>query len=216
MEVRRAKGGQDGASGPGVVHIGVERAPPGPPVHRPARGPERIGGHRGSIVAMGITPSDLDVIGLVRAARRRADCSQRELAERAGVSASTIARIEAGTLAPSLSTLRAVLGAADVALVAVDREGRLLPPMEDDRDDLRDGAERRYPAHLDLVLDPLDGEWWGDRYGLSRPPETFHRDRRRRDAQRARSQWEVRVAQTRHLPPPVTAREWVRRYPDSS
>jgi hypothetical protein len=33
-------------------------------------------------------------------------------------------------------------------------------------------AERRYPAHLDTVLDPAPGEWWGDRYGLARPPET--------------------------------------------
>lgn len=132
------------------------------------------------------------------------------------MSHSTIARIESGALLPSLSTMRAVLAAAGVALVAVDREGRLLQPVEEDRDDMRDGAERRYPSHLDVVLDPVDGEWWGDRYGLSRPPETFHRDRRRRDAQRARSRWEVRVAQTRHQPPPMTAREWVRRYPDSS
>lgn len=164
---------------------------------------------------MGIAPGDFDVVGLVRAARRRADCSQRELAERAGVSHSTVARIEAGGLVPSLAVLRAVLAAADVALVAVDRDGRVLGPMEEDRDDLRDGAERRYPSHLDVVLDPVDGDWWGDRYGLSRPPETFHRDRRRRDAQRARSRWEVRVAQTRHLPPPATARDWLRRYPDS-
>lgn len=163
---------------------------------------------------MGIAPGDFDVVGLVRAVRRRADCSQRELAERAGVSHATVSRIEAGKLVPSLSTLRELLAAADVALVAVDREGRLLQPMEDYRDDVRDGAERRYPSHLDVVLDPVAGEWWGDRYGLSRPPETYHRDRRRRDAQRARSVWEVRVAQNRHRPPPMTAREWVRRYPD--
>jgi transcriptional regulator with XRE-family HTH domain len=160
-------------------------------------------------------PADFDPIGLVRAARRRADCSQRELAERAGLSPSTVGRIEAGSLAPSLDTLRRLLAAADLALVVIDGDGRVVRPMLDHRDDLRDGADRRYPSHLDTVLDPRYGEWWGDRYGLSRPPETFRRDRSRRDAQRARSRWEVRVAQTRHLPPPLTAREWQRRYPEA-
>lgn len=161
-----------------------------------------------------IDPDDFDLVGLVRTARRRADCSQRELAERAGLSASTVGRIEAGRLNPSLATLRALLAVAGLDLVAVDMRGRLVRPMLDHRDDLRDGAERRYPSHLDTILDPRSGDWWGDRYGLCRPPETFRRDRRRRDAQRARSQWEVRVAQTRHLPPPPTPREWARRYPD--
>lgn len=160
-------------------------------------------------------PDDFHPIGLVRTARRRADCSQRELAERAGLAPSTVGRIEAGTLAPSIGTLQKLLAVAGLALVAIDRDGHVVRPMLDHRDDLRDGADRRYPSHLDTVLDPRYGEWWGDRYGLSRPPETFRRDRRRRDAQRARSVWEVRVARTRHLPPPMTAREWVRRYPDS-
>ncbi|GAA3221444.1 hypothetical protein GCM10017691_06530 [Pseudonocardia petroleophila] len=159
-------------------------------------------------------PDDFHPIGLVRAARRRADCSQRELAERAGLSPSTVGRIEAGSLAPSIGTLTRLLAVADLALVAIDPDGHVVRPMLDHRDDLRDGADRRYPAHLDTVLDPRPGEWWGDRYGLSRPPETFRRDRRRRDAQRARSVWEVRVAQQRHRPPPPTAREWQRRHPD--
>lgn len=118
------------------------------------------------------------------------------------MSPSTVGRIEAGSLVPSLTMLRRLLAAAGVVLVAVDRAGRLVPPMCDDRDDLRDGAERRYPTHLDTVLDPAPGEWWGDKYGLTSPPETFHRDRRHRDARRRRSQWEVRVAQHRHLAPP--------------
>jgi len=46
------------------------------------------------------------------------------------------------------------------------------------------------------------GEWWADDYGLARPPETFYRDRRLRDAMRARSQWEVRVAKLRNSPEP--------------
>jgi len=151
---------------------------------------------------MEIHPTFADPVGLVRAARRRADCSRRELAQRAVVSASTGARIECGTLAPSLGMLHQLLAVAEFLLVAVDRQGHLVTPMGDERDDLRDGAERRYPSHLDTVLDPVSGDWWADRYGLASPPETFRRDRSRRDARRRRSQWEVRVAQHRQEPPP--------------
>ena len=139
--------------------------------------------------------------GLVRAARRRADLSQRQLADQTGVTPSTIGRIEAGSLSPSLATLVRLLAAADVELVAIDSERRQLQPMLP-LDDTLNGADRLYPSHLDTILDPRMGEWWGDRYGLARPPETFFRDRRKRDAQRARSRWEVRVAQTRHIVPP--------------
>jgi transcriptional regulator with XRE-family HTH domain len=146
-----------------------------------------------------IHPDDFDVIGLVRTVRRRADLSQRELAERAAVSASTVNRIEAGALTPSLAALRRILAVAELDLVPVDRDGRLVRPMLDHRDDLRDGAERRYPSHLDT---------W---YGLARPPETFHRSRRRRDVQRRRSQWE-----TRGCPgaPPRTVDDWLRSHPE--
>jgi transcriptional regulator with XRE-family HTH domain len=150
---------------------------------------------------MGTSQNRFPSAGLVRAARRRADLSQRQLAARAGVSASTVNRVEAGALSPSVAMLRRLLHVADIDLVAVDSEGRVVVPMQT-WDDTRDGAERRYPAHLDTVLDPRPGEWWGDRFGLARPPETFHRDRRRRDAQRARSRWEVRVKLCRGLPEP--------------
>jgi hypothetical protein len=86
----------------------------------------------------------------------------------------------------------------------VDDEGHVLHPMRD-REDLLDGAERRYPAHLDVIPDPARSEWWGGKYGLARPPETFHRDRALRDEQRKASQWEVRVAKHRHEPPPRLA-----------
>lgn len=119
------------------------------------------------------------------------------------MSQSTVKRIEVGTLAPSIAMLRRLLRVAKIDLVAVDEDGRLLQPLMT-WDDTRDGADRRYPAHLDTVLDPAMGEWWGDRFGLARPPETFHRDRQLRDAQRARSQWEVRVARFwSHPEPPV-------------
>ncbi|SDY06074.1 Helix-turn-helix domain-containing protein [Micromonospora pattaloongensis] len=141
------------------------------------------------------------VAGLVRRARRIADLSQRQLARFAKVSPATVGRIEAGSMTPSLAVLERLLGAAGLYLAVVDQNGRVVLPMQD-RDDLRDGAERRYPSHLDTICDPEPGEWWGDVYGLARPPETYHRDRGYRDAQRRRSQWEVRVAQNRGVPPP--------------
>lgn len=141
------------------------------------------------------------VVGLVRRARRMADMSQRQMARFAKVAPSTIGKVEAGRMVPSIDLFERILGAAGLYLVAVDQDGRVVSPMED-WDDTRDGAERRYPAHLDTILDPEPGEWWADIYGLARPPETFHRSRAHRDAQRRRSQWEVRVAQHRGVPPP--------------
>ncbi|MFI7217545.1 multiprotein-bridging factor 1 family protein [Micromonospora maritima] len=177
-------------------------------------GPEAVGGPaRGAdagMCALGEPPSVLvtepfDVpfpaAGIVRAVRRRADASQRELARFARVHPSTVGRIEAGALVPSLGMLSRIVGTAGFRLVVVDERGAVLKPMRD-RADLRDGAERRYPSHLDVVTDPEPGEWWADIYGLARPPETFYRDRAVRDALRRRSQWEVRVAKYRSVPPP--------------
>ncbi|MEJ8278404.1 helix-turn-helix domain-containing protein [Pseudonocardia spirodelae] len=151
-----------------------------------------------------------DLSGVVRRVRRSADLSQRELAARTGLAPSTIARIESRSLAPALGTLAAILAVAGLRLVVVDAQGRRVPPMEDPPgDDLRDGAGRRFPAHLDVIVDPLPGEWWGDRYGCARPPETFRRDRELRDVMRRRSVWEVRVAQQRAVPPPPTVEYWM-------
>lgn len=142
-----------------------------------------------------------NVPGLVRAARRLTDHSQRQFAAAAEVSRSTVARVESGQLAPSLAMLRRLLAVAGIVLVATDRHGRVVHPMQV-WDQTRDGADRQFPAHLDLIIDPRMGEWWGDIYGLARPPETFHRDRQWRDAKRRRSQWEVRVKQFRGMPEP--------------
>ncbi|MEH1124520.1 helix-turn-helix domain-containing protein [Micromonospora sp. CPCC 206061] len=141
------------------------------------------------------------VAGLVRRARRIADLSQRQMARSAKVAPSTVGKVEAGVMVPSVDVLERLLAAAGLFLAVVDQDGRVVTPMED-WDDTRDGAERRYPSHLDTILDPRLGEWWADTYGLARPPETFHRSRARRDAMRRRSQWEVRVKQHRHDPPP--------------
>src|SRR6476646_1093501 len=91
--------------------------------------------------------------GLLRAARRRADLSQRDLARAAKIHPSTVGRIESGELHPSLEIFRRLMGAAGHYFAVVDDEGRVLHPMRD-RDDLKDGAERRYPAHLDVIPDP--------------------------------------------------------------
>src|ERR1700712_2119155 len=91
--------------------------------------------------------------GLVRTTRRRADLSQRQLANKSGVAPSTISRIESGGLRPSLDVLVRLLGVAGIELVAVDSERRQVLPMLA-LDDTRDGAERLYPSHLDTVLDP--------------------------------------------------------------
>jgi transcriptional regulator with XRE-family HTH domain len=139
--------------------------------------------------------------GIVRRVRRLADLSQRELATRVGVAHSTISRLEAGRLVPSLNTLLRILDAAELVLVVTDAEGQVIEPMRI-WDETRDGGDKAFPAHLDLILDPRSGEWWADKYGLARPPETYHRSRAWRDAKRKRSQWEVRVEQFRHDPPP--------------
>jgi transcriptional regulator with XRE-family HTH domain len=144
--------------------------------------------------------------GLIRRARRRADLSQREMAIRAHVSPATVGRIEADRLMPSMVVFQRLIGVAGLYLTVVDHDGRVILPMRES-EDLRDGADRRYPAHLDTIVDPEPGEWWADGYGLARPPETFHRDRRYRDAVRLRSQWEVRVAQYRSVPEPPDPRE---------
>jgi transcriptional regulator with XRE-family HTH domain len=139
--------------------------------------------------------------GLVRRARRINDMSQRQMAVMAGVSPSTVGRVESGAIRPTLDLLQRLLATTGLYLVVVDQDGRVIHPMRE-CEETRDGAGRRYPSHLDTILDPLPGEWWADEFGLARPPETFYRNRRHRDEMRARSQWEVRAKMLRHAPPP--------------
>jgi transcriptional regulator with XRE-family HTH domain len=127
--------------------------------------------------------------------------SQRQLATATRLSQSTLARIESGSMMPSLGVLLRLLAVGRLVLVVTEEDGRVVRPMQI-WDDTRDGAHRQFPAHLDLIIDPRFGEWWADGYGLARPPETLHRNRKLRDAMRKRSQWEVRVKLFRNDPPP--------------
>jgi transcriptional regulator with XRE-family HTH domain len=117
----------------------------------------------------------LPIAGYVRQVRRRTETSQRELARYLEVPHSTIARIETGSRAPTIAMFARILQFAGLSLAVVDGEGRFCPPLEE-LAETRDWGERRWPAHLGLILDPRPGEWWGDRFGLVRPPETVHRD----------------------------------------
>ncbi len=125
----------------------------------------------------------INVAGYVRQARRRTRMSQRELAAACAVSASTISRVEAGRTVLSMTTFSRLLRAAGLRLVVVDEHKRRVPPLKEPPE-TRDLAGRRFPAHLDLILDPEQGQWWGDHFGLVRPPETFHRDPAARYAHR--------------------------------
>lgn len=107
--------------------------------------------------------------GLIRRARRIADLSQHQMARRAEVSPSTVDRVEAGVLTPSLDLLQRLLGSAGLHLAAVDADGHVILPMEDRGDNRGDANGDRHEA-------------------------------------RPRSQWEVRMAGNRGLPPPTDPR----------
>jgi transcriptional regulator with XRE-family HTH domain len=134
----------------------------------------------------------IDLIAMMRAVRRQAGLSQRELAERAGVPKSTVARIESGsTTNPRFRIVERLVQAAGGELAVRDHsddngDGRdgVTPAVPHDR--LRDTAGRRYPAHLDLRAEfPMLGL---DRQLLpaGTPVYTFELDRDDRDERRAK------------------------------
>jgi len=139
----------------------------------------------------GVKIAGYPLTGIIRQVRRRADFSQRELAKWAHLSPAAVGAIESGRLTPSVPSLQRLLNAANCQLVVVDANGRLVVPLMV-WDDVADLAGRRFPAHLDTILDPEFGEWWADGYGLVRPPETFRRNRAVRDWQRRKSREDVR------------------------
>lgn len=157
---------------------------------RPA--PIRPGGPR----ARESRPDDVPYGDLVRAARRSADLSQRQLAARAGVPASSVGRVESGRVQPTLRLLARLLHAAGCELVVVRRcDGERPAAVHDGT--LRDGQGRRYPAHLDVRLPRAwpHGVWpphW------LHPPARYRLNRRIRDEQRWAGHVDPRVVPSPH------------------
>ncbi|HEY8474871.1 MAG TPA: helix-turn-helix transcriptional regulator [Natronosporangium sp.] len=91
----------------------------------------------------------LDLSGALRALRRRADLSQRELAARSGVPHGTVGSVESGASPnPRLRTVERLVAATGARLAILDIDGS--EPVRLSTDDWVDEAERRYPPHLDV------------------------------------------------------------------
>ena len=67
-------------------------------------------------VAVPFDPRSMDAAEVLRAVRRRQGWSQRQLAERTGISARSVAAIESGQREPGLAVLRRVVAAAGLEL----------------------------------------------------------------------------------------------------
>lgn len=145
-----------------------------------------------------------DRAGILRRARREADLSQREMAERIGVSPATVARAELADGPVSIAVIEAMLAQAGLRIIVVDENCVPVAPMRHDA--ARNHGARRYAAHLDAWIPTRDDEplggWRRDR---PKPRLTFHHrfwrdERRQRDGVVPRdhsSELELRLA--RHL-----------------
>ncbi|MEV4117859.1 helix-turn-helix transcriptional regulator [Micromonospora sp. NPDC049645] len=165
----------------------------------------------------------IDLGAALRNLRRRADLSQRELAEQSGIPKSTVARIEAGQGAgPAFRTVERLVRAAGGEIVlslpgdALRTARRESPDAPDDEP--RDEAGRRYPAHLDVrpvrTLKDWPGAWWAHSYTLPRrlwpvrvPELTYDRDRARRDERRLRDRARAEV-RFRRAPEGLPSTSW--------
>ncbi|SCX39770.1 Helix-turn-helix [Klenkia marina] len=115
-----------------------------------------------------------DLPGTVRRIRRRARLSQRQLATVTGLSASTVAQVEAGHRSLSATHLAALADVAGLRLVLVDTADSVVPPMRSAS--VRDEGGRRYPAHYDVRHG--DEGWWYLPHRSDRPVPWFTFDRR--------------------------------------
>jgi len=171
--------------------------------------------------AMPETTSDpeLKLGEVLRSLRRRADLSQRELAARAGVPKSTVSRIESDEAwNPSFRTVeRLVRAAGEVLRVGVPASEPVPVPVP--HEDLRDAADRHYPAHLDVAEVTRPEKWWGSWWTLTMveshwpldtvPPYTYDGSRHRRDRRRERRARGARVQMGRADVPELAGRGWV-------
>jgi transcriptional regulator with XRE-family HTH domain len=142
----------------------------------------------------GTAPANLGA--LLRALRRAADLSQRQLAERSGVPLSTISRLEAGTrIDARFSTVVRLVRAAGARVLVTDVDGNPMPEIP--HEDLFDGGDRHYPAHVDVRRVVTDDDWWGcwwtagypinkTHWAEEAPSYSFDLSRRSRDRRRGR------------------------------
>jgi transcriptional regulator with XRE-family HTH domain len=130
-----------------------------------------------------VAPFDLP--GVLRRIRRLADLSQRELADRCGLSQSAVAQAETGRRDLAVSAVARAAVLARVRLALVDEAGSEIPAMAPGT--VRDLGGRRFPAHLDTVH--TDERSWRYEHRTNRPRPSFTvvRDRAGRDAERTRN-----------------------------
>jgi transcriptional regulator with XRE-family HTH domain len=126
---------------------------------------------------------EFDIGGALRRIRRRADLSQREMAEVSGISQSSLSKAEAGRRGLTVDLLVRCAALAGLRLALIDENGTEVPTMA--ADGVRDRAARRFPAHLDTRYG--DEDWWHgpERYSREQPWYTFDRLRHTRDHWRA-------------------------------
>jgi transcriptional regulator with XRE-family HTH domain len=132
----------------------------------------------------------------IRAARKLADFSQRDLASRAGIPYSIVARVESAPERARVGDFALLLRAAGLRMQVVDDSGREIAPERRELAGLTDRARRRYPAHLDVR--PGKSGWWGDGWPMfdgKAPVNTFDRSRGLRDWRRERRGIEARRAE---------------------
>jgi HTH-type transcriptional regulator/antitoxin HipB len=132
----------------------------------------------------------------LRRIRRVADLSQRDLAASCGVAPAVIAHAEAGRRPVALAVLVDAAAVAGLRLALLDPAGTEVPGMAPNA--VRDGAGRRFPAHLDTRYG--DQEWWHgeERYSREQPWYTFDRVREWRDVRRE----ELGTPEDHQLPQP--------------
>jgi transcriptional regulator with XRE-family HTH domain len=127
---------------------------------------------------------EFDLPGWIRRIRRRADMSQRQLAQACGVSQASVAQAETGRREFPVGALARAAQLAGLRLALLDAEGNEVAGMAGDA--VRDLAGRRFPAHLDTRHG--DEDWWHgiSRYSRAQPWYTFDRVRYTRDYWRGR------------------------------